>query len=87
MGDNPEILRLFLLSICSASLAIVGKSKNNFNGISIFKLSRILEIICVPSKECPPTSKKLSLMPTFLISRTCTQILAIISSVGVLGAI
>ncbi len=69
-GSEARGIRL-AWSTYTAMAAIVGDSNNNFSGGLTEKISWVLARIWVASKECPPSSKKLLLMPirgTFNVS-------------------
>src|SRR5438128_4774040 len=99
--DSPTSLPLSPLSIATASLLCpnllafstssaspltVAFSKITFNPISTSNASLTLDITCVASSECPPSSKKSSplLIPSTL--NTLPQIPATISSTAVISS-
>ena len=49
---------------CAARAATVGASKSARRGSSTWRAERMRETTCVASREWPPSSKKLSWMPT-----------------------
>ncbi|GCL40104.1 hypothetical protein SR1949_52380 [Sphaerospermopsis reniformis] len=79
------------LSCCNwviiwASSLTVGAANNLFNGSSTWNMLRIRETICVASRECPPSSKKLSFTPTDSTFSTCNHVCVSSSSMGLRGA-
>ena len=64
----------------------VGASKNVRSGTATRAAACTRARSCIASRECPPSSKKLSKTPTRSILRSCLQIPATISSVGLRGA-
>src|ERR1043165_2999977 len=72
-------------SIASASPATVGLSNITLSPTSTPITSLTLDITCVASSECPPSSKKFSLIPASSILNTSLHIPPTISSTAVLA--
>ena len=70
----------------AAHSATVGFPNKLRSEISCLNVSRIREITCVASNECPPNSKKLSCAPTTSTFNRSAQMPATICSTGVSGA-
>src|SRR5436190_745707 len=51
-------------SICRANFSIVGYSNTQRKGTSMLSRRATCEQMAIASNECPPNSKKLSLLPT-----------------------
>src|SRR5262245_4408193 len=75
----------FAIRVCDI-LATVGASKNSRTDKRHEKVFVNIETILLARMESPPSSKKLSWMPTSSIPRVSDHIFATIDSVGVRGA-
>src|SRR5215218_2240151 len=71
--------------IVLARLTTVGNSNTQRSGSPTPNSSLSLDTNCVPSSECPPSSKKLSYTPTPLIPNNSSHISATLSSTSSLA--
>src|SRR5215217_919901 len=84
-GASTSLPALRSLSTTSASPATVGLSNISLSATSTSSTSLILDTTCVASSECPPSSKKLSLIPTLSLFSTSAHMPDTISSTAVLA--
>ena len=86
MGESSLSPRAWISAISAARSATVGVSKMARNGISTWKASVTRDSARMPSRECPPRSKKLSYTPTRSTPSSSAQMSATSASTGVRGA-